>query len=216
VKEQAVKKTILLISIFLSFSSFKVSAMEKNTLFFSIEFPFGAKGTAVGLAFKYFFVDDIGVELQFRGNDISYSEWGYKICYYPSFFNGYGYLNLGLSFGSFHDNVEKDENVYDGKCKVRTLNASAGINPKKFKLPTPTSEEEEGEPKKPYFIVYFESGLAKILTSEVKEVYGIIIEDDTAYENSKSEYKSKTFSNGWLFPDMEFGYGVDLIPKEEE
>ena len=209
------KKTILLILIFLSLFSEKALAMEKNTLFFSVEFPFGTKGLAVGLAFKCFFVDDLGVELQFRGNDKSYSEWGYKISYYPSSFNGYGYLNLGLSFGSFDDNVEKDGNIYDGKCSVRTLNASVGISTKKFRIPTPFSEEDEEEPRRP-FIVYFESGLAKILTSEVKEVYGIIIKNDIAYENSKSEYKSKTFSNGWLFPDMELGYGVDVIPKEEE
>jgi len=211
-----VKKTILLILIFLPLFSIEMNAMEKNTLIYSIEFPFGTKGTGVGMSFKYFFVDDLGVELQFRGNDISYAEWGYKICYYPSSFNGYGYLTLGLSFGSFNDNLEKDGHIYDGKCKVRTLNASVGINPKKFKLPTFFSDEDEGEPKKPCFIVYYELGLAKILTSEVKEVYGIIIKDDTAYENSKSEYKGKKFSNGWLFPDMEFGYGLDVIPKEEE
>jgi hypothetical protein len=211
-----VKKTILLILIFLLSFSLKMNAMEKNTLIYAIEFPFGAKGPGVGMSFKYFFVDELGVELQFRGNDISYGEWGYKISYYPSSLNGYGYFNLGLSFGSFNDNLEKDGNIYDGKCKVRTLNVSAGINPRKFKLPALFSDEEEEEPKKPYFIAYFELGLDKILTSEVKEVYGIIIKDDTAYENSKNEYEIKKFSNGWLFPNMEFGYGVDVIPKEEE
>lgn len=191
-----------------------MNSMEKNTLFYSIEFAFGTKGLAAGLSFKYFFLDDIGIELQFSGSE-SYSEWGYKISYYPSSFNGYGYLNLGFSFGSFDDNVEKDGNIYDGKCSMRALNAAIGINTKKFELPTLFSEEDE-ENQRRSFIVYFESGLDKILTSEVKEVYGIIIKDDIAYEKSKREYKSKAFLNGWFFPNMELGFGADLILKEEE
>ena len=206
------KNTVLLIFIFFSLFSFKVLSMGKNTLIYSAKFGVGPKGPGAGLALKYFFIDDLGAELEFGGSN-SYSGWEFKVSYYPPFFNDYGYFNLGFSQLTFDDKLEKDGIIYDGKCNAYALNASGGISTKKFSIPVLFSQEEE--PRK-CFIAYLESGLAKILSSEVKEVYGITIKDNEAYENSKSEYNSKTLSSGWLFPDVKFGYGVDLIPKDEE
>ena len=185
--------------------------MEKNTLLANIGFSFGTKASGISLSLKYFFIDDLGAELNMSGSP-DYFKFSGTINYYPFSFNSYGYLSLGFSQLISNDKVEKDGNIYDGKCNVYGLEASAGISSKKFTFPATADVAEEDKVRG---ILFSELGLTKILSSQVKEVYGIIIKDDEAFEKSKNEYKSKNFANGWMFPDILLSIGFVLYEQNQ-